>query len=246
MSRPLIAVSAAIEELATAFGPQDCTKLTAAYTEAVYRAGGQPAILPVTSPPPVDLMERMDGLVLTGGGDIDPSVYREQPRPEVYGVRPDRDRFEAALYRQAIGLRIPILAICRGMQLVNVLRGGTLRQQIDDDPRHWQEKPAHLPNHPIILTPGTSLHLDLGPSIEAEVNSYHHQCIREIGTDLRVTAIAIGVIEGVEAPDADLVAVQWHPEQMAATDPRQQQLFDSFVRRAAIADRAVTRQEIKI
>ena len=232
MSRPLIAVSAAIEELETAFGLSDCTKLTTAYTDAVYAAGGLPVILPVVDRPPTGLLDRMDGLLLTGGGDIDPALYGEEPDPTAYGIRRDRDAFEIALYRQAMESRIPVLAICRGMQLVNVLRGGTLVQQISSDVAHWQENPPDRAAHKVDLAPDSSLAAAVHGTVLA-VNSYHHQGLCEIGADLRVIARCGDIVEAVEATDADLICVQWHPEQMAATDVHQRALFEAFVRRAS-------------
>jgi putative glutamine amidotransferase len=231
VSRPLIAVTAAAEELSTAFGLQDCTKLTTVYTNAVYAAGGQPVILPVVADPPADLLARLDGLMLTGGGDLDPALYGEPPDPSVYGVRRDRDAFETALYNEAIERNLPIFAICRGMQLVNVLRGGNLIQQLETDQDHWQENPGHEPSHEIEAVDGSRLAEVLGQQV-APVNSYHHQGLREIGTGLRVTAFCSAVVEAVEAVDADLLAVQWHPEHMALHDSRQFALFEAFVARA--------------
>ncbi len=226
MARPLIAVSSGLEPLPTAFGEQDCTKLTAAYTDAVYRAGGQPVIFPVTDDPPTDLLVGMDGLFLTGGGDLDPVMYGEEPDPTVYGIRRDRDVFETALYREAMALGLPILAVCRGMQLINVLRGGTLLQDI---PGHWQENPATIPSHPISVTAGSALAEAVGSADVAEVNSYHHQGLKEIGEGLYVTAVCGDVVEAVEAVDADVVCVAWHPEHLAAVDHRQSALFEFFV-----------------
>lgn len=233
MARPLIAVSASIEELPTAFGAKDCTKLTTAYTNSIYAVGGQPVIMPVVTDPPHDLLDRMDGLLLTGGGDIDPGFYGEDPDPSVYDVRRDRDEFEAALYRQAVARRLPVLAICRGMQLVNLMRGGALVQNITGERNHWQENPGHEPSHPITITPGSALDDALGGTGAGRVNSYHHQALRTVGTDLHVTAMCDDVIEAVEATDVDLVGVQWHPEHMSATDPHQRALFATFVERAA-------------
>ncbi len=235
MARPLIAVSAAREVMPTAFGDIDCTKLTAAYTDAVYDAGGQPVILPVTDNPPPGLLDRMDGLVLSGGGDIDPLLYGETPDPTVYGVRRDRDSFEAALIRQADALRIPVLAICRGMQLINVLRGGTLLQQI---PGHWQDNPAARPSHSIDVRTGSALSQAAGGAGAIEVNSYHHQALDALGRGLTVTATCGEVIEAVEDRDTDLVAVQWHPEHMIVT-AHQRALFEQFVTRAAAAQAVV-------
>ncbi len=231
MPRPVIAVTAAAEELPTAFGLQDCTKLTTAYTEAVYAAGGQPVVLPVTVDPPSGLLARVDGLLLTGGGDLDPELYGEPPDPTVYGIRRDRDAFETALYDGAMGRGLPVLAICRGMQLVNVLRGGNLIQQLDARQNHWQTGRAHEPSHDVTTVAGSRIAEILGET--APVTSYHHQAIRELGAGLAVTARCGEVIEAVEAADADLLAVQWHPEQMAAHDRRQLALFESFVARAA-------------
>jgi putative glutamine amidotransferase len=231
MGRPLIAVSTAREIMPTAFGDIDCTKLTAAYTDAVYDAGGQPVIMPVVDNPPPGLLDRMDGLVLSGGGDIDPVLYGEARDPSVYGIRRDRDSFEAALYRQASALGLPILAICRGMQLINVLRGGSLLQQVAG---HWQENPASRPLHRIDVTPGTALAEAAADAAVIEVNSYHHQAIGALAQGLLVTAMCGEVIEAVEDPDADVVAVQWHPEHMTAT-PHQRALFEHFVKRAAAA-----------
>jgi putative glutamine amidotransferase len=244
MARPLIAVSAAVEVLPTAFGEVDCTRLTTAYTDALYAAGGRPVILPVVARPPAELLDGFAGLVLSGGGDIDPAMYGQAPDPTVYGIRRDRDEFEAALYREAIDRQIPILAICRGMQLVNILRGGTLHQQISEDARHWQTRPPEEPNHEIVVTPHSRLARILHGHAEGEVNSYHHQCIGRIGTGLRITARTGNVIEAVEADDADLIAVQWHPEQMVPADAVQRALFESFVARAVLAGRDKNYQEM--
>lgn len=244
MARPLIAVSAAIEELPTAFGPQDCTKLTTAYTDAVYDAGGRPVVMPVVVDPPDDLLNRMDGLVLTGGGDIDPAFYGEAPDPSVYGVRSDRDVFEAALYREALEIGLPILAICRGMQLMNLLHGGSLIQEIESG-GHWQENPASESSHEIDVATGSTLAAALGEGMVG-VNSFHHQALRELGEGLRVSAMCGDVVEAVEAIEADVVAVQWHPEHMVLTDHRQRALFESFVARAGAATPIHTHEEIDL
>lgn len=223
-----------MEVLPTAFGDRDCTKLTDVYTHAVYAAGGQPVILPVVADPPAALLARMDGLLLTGGGDLDPALYGEPADPSVYGVRRDRDAFESALYREAVTRGLPVLALCRGMQLINVLHGGNLRQQI---PGHWQQNPRTEPSHEVDVTPGSALADALGQSGPVAVNSYHHQGLGNLGADLRVVAACGDVVEAVEVVDADVVAVQWHPEHMAATDPHQHALFASLVQRATARSR---------
>ncbi|WP_040831255.1 gamma-glutamyl-gamma-aminobutyrate hydrolase family protein [Nocardia jiangxiensis] len=232
MPRPLIAVSTPIETLSTPFGDRDCTKLATAYTDAIYAAGGQPAIVPVTADPPPDLLARFDGLVLSGGGDLDPRLYGEEPDSSVYGIRPDRDTFEVALYHDAVARELPVLAICRGMQLVNVVHRGSLIQQIEDDTDHWQTIASHEAAHKIEISPDTRLAGVLGQAV-ARVNSYHHQALKDLGLGLRVAARCGAVIEAIEAEDAPVLAVQWHPEQMAATDQLQRSLFAAFVSTAA-------------
>lgn len=236
MPRPLIAVTAPIELLDTAFGPKDCTKLAVAYTEALYAAGGQPVILPVTQPAPLDLLRRFDGLVLTGGGDLDPQLYGAQPDPTVYGIRRERDDFEAALYAEATALGLPILAICRGMQLINVLRGGDLIQQLEPAGGHWQLGPAHEASHSVDILAGSRLAGLLGGS-DGKVNSYHHQALDRLGRDLAATATCGAVVEAVEATDADLLGVQWHPEHMASIDLAQQAIFTDFIARSTAVRR---------
>jgi putative glutamine amidotransferase len=228
-----------MEPLPTAFGTIDCTKLTAGYTHAIYAAGGQPVILPVVEDPPPELLSRMDGLLLTGGGDLDPALYGEEPDETVYGVRRDRDAFETALYLEAVFLGLPVLALCRGLQLINVLHGGNLRQEIQG---HWQENPAERPSHEITVTAGSALADAMGPAAVARVNSYHHQGLNDLGAGLRVTAACGDVIEAIEATDKDVVAVQWHPEHLRATDHQQHALFESFVKRAA-ATRTTARRK---
>ncbi len=232
MGRPLIALPAPIEVLATPFGDQDCSKLATAYTNAVYAAGGQPVMLPVVTDPPTGLLARMDGLLLTGGGDISPDLYGEEPDESVYGVRRDRDDFEVALYHEAVERGLPILAVCRGMQLINLLRGGTMIQNLETEQNHWQTVPSSHASHAIDIVGDTALADVLGPA-EGHVNSFHHQGLGGLGDGLRVTATCGDVIEGVEADDIDLFAVQWHPEQMAATSAAQQAIFDRLVKRAA-------------
>jgi putative glutamine amidotransferase len=178
------------------------------------------------------MLEGLDGLMLSGGGDLDPTLYGEQPDPTVYGVRTDRDVFEIALYRDAVGRGLPILAICRGMQLVNVLRGGNLIQEIEPAQSHWQTNPSHQSSHAVDVVQGSRLARVVGAQ-SAQVNSYHHQGLARLGSGLEVTATCGAVIEAVEATDADLVAVQWHPEHMAPVDSVQHAIFTDFVARAA-------------
>jgi putative glutamine amidotransferase len=235
MTRPLIALSASVALLPGPVGEVHYTKLATAYSDVLYAVGGRPVLLPVVADPPAGLLAGVDGLVLTGGGDLDPALYGAAPDPTSSGIRPERDAFETALYAEAMTRGLPVLAICRGMQLVNVLRGGTLTQHITDQQRHWQDRAPTEGHHEIVVTPGSVLAQAVNGARVVRVNSFHHQCIRRVGNDLRITATCGDLIEAMEATDHDIVAVQWHPEQMAGTDRIQRALFDSFVRRAAAA-----------
>lgn len=203
------------------FSGADRTGVNAAYVRAVLRAGGIPLILsPLIAPAhTARLLDAIDGLVLSGGEDVDPAHYGHVPHPGLGSVDPSRDASELALFREARARGMPVLAICRGIQLVNVALGGTLWQDIPS------ERPGAIPHaqgadrdqrtHPVELTPGSRLALALGAT-RCDVNSFHHQSIRDVAPGLLVTGVAPdGEIEGVESPpeDAWLLAVQWHPEE---------------------------------
>lgn len=199
------------------------------YALAITRAGGIPVVLPpITDLTPrlTDFLGRIDGIVLHGGGDIEPERYGQtRTADSLYGMNPSHDEVELAVTREAIQLDVPMLAICRGLQIVNVAQGGTLHQDLGS-PDHTRRF------HPVNLEPGSRTARAMSSTIAGACHSYHHQAIDTVGEGLRVTARAgDGVIEGVER-DASrwLVAVQWHPEDSAAEDPQQQALFDELVR----------------
>ena len=206
------------------------------YVRAVESAGAVPLVL---APGPLahvaDLVERLDGLVLSGGADVDPGHYGEEPHETVDDVTPERDAFELALSRAALLRDLPLLAICRGHQVLNVATGGTLIQDIpsqvqgalDHDPKKERWEPAHE----VRILPGTRLREILGRDRVA-VNSIHHQAIREPGRGLVVTAYSVGddVIEGVEIPARRfVVGVQWHPEAFWDQPETFQPLFAALV-----------------
>lgn len=228
MSAPLIAVTADRSLQESAFGRREATLQVLNYAEAVVSAGGRPAILPATETIPADTLDGFDGLLLTGGGDLSPEMYGQEPDDKVYGVSPIRDRFEAALVAEAQDRGIPILAICRGMQLINVLRGGSLFQHID---AHWQTRSSHEIEHDVAIDPSSRLAEIVGGTVMG-VNSYHHQAVDAIGASLHVTARAGEVIEAFEDRDHDLLAVQWHPEQLFHVSADNHALFDDLVGRA--------------
>ncbi len=209
--------------------------LPAAYVDAVRRAGGIPVLLPPGEPESAVLLERLDGLIFAGGGDVDPAWYDGKLHEAVYNVDAERDRSEIDLAKKVVQSQLPVLGICRGTQVINVALGGTLIEHVPDE---VGEAVAHrLPprrptEHPVQLEPRTKLAAILG---QAEITpaSWHHQAVRRPAPGMRVAARAPdGVIEALEMPDHPwLIAVQWHPE--LGTDAVQERLFVGLVQAAA-------------
>ena len=242
---PLIGVSTYVADTAWGSWERRAAVLPASYYELVATAGGRPLLLP---PPSTSaggpgagadgVVDVLDGLVLTGGGDLDPGAYGEQPGPEVGGVDPVRDESERALLECALRADLPVLAICRGCQVLNVLLGGTLHQHVPDvvGNLHHRSAPSVFGDVEVETVPGTVTAAVFGST--ATVLCSHHQAIRDLGRGLVVTARAgDGVIEAVELPTARFVlAVQWHPEEGMDRRP-----FDALVR--AARDYRATRPE---
>jgi putative glutamine amidotransferase len=211
-------------------------QLNRAYVEAVVRAGGLPFILPVLDPVDAEpALLSLDGLLLTGGGDVEPDRYGAVPAPEVYGVEPGRDAYELALVAAAARTGMPVLGVCRGAQLLNVALGGTLVQHLPD----VTEAPHRVGDrwaegvHPVEIAPDSLLAAVTGPEA-FEVNSLHHQSVDRPGAGLRVVAYAPdGVVEAIEGTGgARLLGVQWHPELLAGSAPHEA-LFGWLVTEAA-------------
>jgi putative glutamine amidotransferase len=208
------------------------------YTDAVAAAGGVSVILPLTADPAMvdELLDRIDGLVLTGGQDLDPSVYGATPHPETDPMYPSRQLFAIELARAALRRRLPILGICGGHQLVNVACGGDLIQHLPDDgPRGTAHRIGRdTTKHFVKIVPHTRLAHILRTN-EIEVNSHHHQAIGRLGGGLIASArSADGTIEGVErTAEPFLICVQWHPERLAAKDERHLALFEALVNAAS-------------
>jgi putative glutamine amidotransferase len=243
-SRPLIAVTTSeLRRPADAAGrpegepPKLEVALATLYPEAIERAGGIPVIVPLLRPDAIAaLLERVDGVCLPGGPDVQPSAYGDEPGPELGPTEPRVDAVELALVRCADRRGLPVLGICRGMQLLNVARGGTLHQHLPGvvgvDVTHRQGEHASIPTHVIETASHSRLRATLGgPSLH--VNSFHHQAVKTLGRDLVATAWAPdGTIEAVEGPGDRLVlGVQWHAEGLREHDP----LFDSLISAAAAA-----------
>ena len=207
--------------------------LPSEYVDAVRRAGGVPILFPPGETGRRQLLALVDGLVLAGGGDMDPSLYNGSSHETVYMVDPERDASELNLARQVIDSGMPTLGICRGAQVINVVLGGTLYEHLPDvvgNAVAHRAPPREPTPHVVAVTEGTQLAAILG-ELEFEAPSWHHQAIRDVGPRLVVVAHAPdGTIEAFEMPDHPwLIAVQWHPELTAARDARQQRIFDAFV-----------------
>ena len=215
---------------------RDRVALEEVYAEAVSRAGGLPFVLPTLEPSDAtEVLASLDGLILAGGGDVDPALYGATPHAEVGGVDARRDRYEIALVREAARLGIPVLGICRGLQVINVARGGTLVQHIPDvtGENHRITEQAKEPVHSVSVVEGTLLEQILATA-SVEVNSLHHQAVDVLGTGLVVAARAHDdMVEGITttSPDERVVGVQWHPELLLGT-PAGAELFDWMVEEA--------------
>jgi putative glutamine amidotransferase len=213
-----------------------CSKLDD-YIASVEQVGARARVLEV-SESPRDVLSKIDGVLLTGGGDVDPAFYGEDRHSSVEDAEPGRDEFEIDLARRALSADLPLLAICRGAQVLNVAAGGTLVQDISSAVRteltHRVTQPKNVRCHDILVTRGSRLSRLLGPSVEAactcRVNSRHHQSVGRVGAGLVVSATAPdGVVEAIEAPAARFcVGVQWHPENFWETGEFRP-LFDAFV-----------------
>lgn len=211
-------------------------RANASYTSAVRLAGMRPYVLPVLGPDDADAMlDGMDGLLLTGGEDVDPHHYGHERHSALGDVHPVRDAFELALVRAARGRGLPTLAICRGIQVANVALGGTLVQDIasewSDALAHDSTAPRDARVHDISVDPHSRLAAALGADT-LTVNSFHHQAVATLGEGLVAVALAPdGVIEGAEWRGDDwwMVGAQWHPEELTSTpEPWDRALFDAF------------------
>jgi putative glutamine amidotransferase len=210
------------------------------YEEAVRRAGGEVRILRSDTDTPAAVLSEVDGVLLPGGDDVQPSLYGEAPHPAFEAAEPGRDAFEIELARRAGDANVPLLAICRGIQVLNVARGGTLVQdipsQLPEAVRHEVRDTPHTIAHDIWVSEGTLLHTLLRERIDGDacpVNSRHHQAVRSVGSGLIVSATAPdGVIEAVEDPSRRFyLGVQWHPENFYRTGEFRA-LFEAFVEAA--------------
>ena len=221
------------------------------YATAIKLANGTPRVLSTFEqpaheefPPDLEVIEGLDpydpsplegacGLVIPGGGDIDPELYGRPRHPRTRHVSQRRDRFELTLLGEALERDMPVLAICHGMQLLNVHLGGTLDQHLLDDPKrldHYRDRPIAEPAHSVSFTEG-SLLADIVGEVRADVNTHHHQGLDDVSDVLEQVGWAEdGVLEAVVSRDHSwVVGVQWHPEAMAPVDPIELAIFEAFV-----------------
>jgi putative glutamine amidotransferase len=235
MSRgaPLIGVSTSI----TVAASPERAYVNSAYLHAVQQAGGVPVALPpqLSAASLRQLGAELRGLLLTGGGDIDPALFGQAPHPTLLDVAPSRDALETSALSLALERGVPVLAVCRGLQVLNVALGGTLHQDVATEPGtqipHGQKEPRDQPTHKVTVTLGSRLAETLGAD-ELEVNSMHHQAIHRLGRGLIAVAWAPDqLVEGAEVADPArfVLGVQWHPEELVGHSEAARRLFSALV-----------------
>lgn len=229
--RPTIGITTSVSQDEQAF------RLKKGYVEAVAKAGGVPVILPHSQVEAEEVGSRIDGLLLSGGPDLDPICFGEEPRYELLKIDPKRDHFELELARLFLEEERPILGICRGIQVLNIASGGDIyqdiRAQLKDTLRHKQDGPYRYPTHQVIIKRDTLLFELLGKE-KLRVNSFHHQAVKNVAPEFIVSAKANdGIVEAIERPTGIFqLGVQWHPETMWRNYPLFKKLFIGLVKAA--------------
>jgi putative glutamine amidotransferase len=219
-ARPVIGICTAIERASWGAWEVVCNISPRSYSLAVQAAGGMALLLPpddAVAERPDEMLELVDGLILAGGSDVDPASYGARPHPETHGSWPERDRFELALAHRALERDIPVLGVCRGMQMLNVACGGTLDQHLPERVGHQDHRhtPGTFSDHQVRLEEGSLAALAAG-TVNSAVKSHHHQGLDELGEGLVATGWSTddGVVEAIELPGKPYaLGVMWHPEE---------------------------------
>lgn len=215
MTRPVIGITSYIERAAWGVWDKPAVLVPLAYTRCVAEAGGRPVVLPPSPGAADETLDALDGVVFSGGADIDPERYGGRRHPETTGLRPERDAAETELLEAALERDVAVLAVCRGMQLLNVCRGGDLVQHLPDNESSGDHKraPGVFTRHNVEIEPGSRLAQVLGT--RATVASHHHQALGRLGAGLDKVAWAPdGTVEGIEDTSKRFViGVLWHPEE---------------------------------
>jgi putative glutamine amidotransferase len=226
MTRPIVGITSYVEDAAWGVWQLEAALIPQNYIEAIESAGGRALVVPPSEEGVEETLDALDGLLLSGGADLDPASYGAEPDPATNNIRPARDRAELALLEGALARDMPVLAVCRGSQILNVARGGDLVQHLPDVVGHEEHRAVlgEFSEHPVRIDPESRL-----GGVEGNVMSHHHQGLGRIGAGLREVAWAEdGIVEAVEDPEKPfLVGVLWHPE--AGEDQR---LFEQLVEAA--------------
>lgn len=254
--KPLIGFTPTPQVEETDHGTFRRNALTAYYSKAIEAAGGIPVMLPAHYQEVGEMLDRIDGLVLSGGGDIDPARFGQDLHPKSDEIDAERDAFEYAIFHEAVRRDMPVLGICRGLQLINTALGGTLYQDIGDLKADAQEHrqhsvPVHAEQtyHTVTLAPGNHPLREILGTDTLDVNSFHHQGIDRLAEPL--TAIAQsddGLIEAIDYPDMTFcIAVQWHPEMLAGDRSDHASIFSAFIQvTKAYQQRSAIKNELEL
>lgn len=237
--KPVIGISGSILiNKGNAFSGYRRSYVNQDYVEAVLRAGAIPFIIPFNEDLEAtrEMVEKVDGIILSGGHDVNPYYYGEDPMLKIGELFPKRDVFDMELYKTAIELKKPIFGICRGYQIINVINGGTLYQDLSYADfvkiKHDQVDNPTQATHFVELEEGTFLKNILGEKYK--VNSFHHQILKDVAPGFKVVAKSSdGVIESIEKITEDnfVIGVQWHPEMLSASNEKSQEIFNEFVKK---------------
>jgi putative glutamine amidotransferase len=218
------------------------------YVGSVWRAGGNPVILPWVPDMPIDVLDEIDGLIISGGGDVDPVHFNQDPHDRTYGIDELRDAYEIALMRDAARRDLPTLAICRGIQVMSVAFGGVLHQHVPDvtdgsieHRQHDAGYTQHDASHRVTLENTPNPLSDLLDASDLMVNSFHHQVLADVPEPLRIAGRAEdGSIEAIWHPGMRFgIGVQWHPEMLAASHPGHARFFEALVQAAQVKAPAI-------